>query len=136
MPSNASSGGAPSPCQSSWARVWWTSSSSSVWSGSWWKSSSLLTPVIDPNETACEALVEAAHRGRRPPDVHLRLGVEDRREEPDSLDVVEVEMREAEVDRTGAVLDEPAAERTDARAGVQDDAGAVVAFDLDARGVA
>src|SRR4029077_8488656 len=48
---------------------------------------------------AGKPLVEAPHRRTRAPDVDLAVRVEHRREKTESLDVVEVEMRQAEVYR-------------------------------------
>ena len=65
IPSRASSGGGPSPCQSSCARSRCASRSSSVCTGSWWKSSVDSAPVFAANVTACR--IDECPQPIRPP---------------------------------------------------------------------
>src|SRR5947209_9577567 len=74
-------------------------------------------------------------RGRAP-DLHRRPLVPERREETQALEMVEVQMRQAEVHVSDAAALEVEAERPDARTGVQHERNVLVEFDLDAGGVA
>ena len=44
-----------------------------------------------------DALLETLHRRRRAPDVHLEVGIEQRAEEAEPLQVIEVQVREHDV---------------------------------------
>src|SRR4051812_4398162 len=83
-----------------------------------------------------DAVLERRLRRRRSPDDDLRARVEHWREEHEALDVVQVQVRQEDVQRllTGAVEREP--EAADSGAGVEDERGAVVERDLHARRVA
>src|SRR5207249_7747908 len=54
-------------------------------------------------EVAADPRVEAPYRRGRPPDVELRLRVPDGREEPKTLDVIEMQVREEHVDLADAL---------------------------------
>ena len=70
---------------------------------------------------------------RHDPDDVLR--VVQRPEEGESLDVIPVEVRQKDVDRVGPLLEHARAERSNARARVEDESG-LAAADLDTGGVA
>ncbi len=83
-----------------------------------------------------DPVVEAEHRRAGAPDVDAHPVVPERREEPEALEVIEVEVGQEEVDAPGAAFEEVDAERADAGTGVQDERRPVVEKHLDARCVA
>src|SRR5687768_4505569 len=64
-------------------------------------------------ERAPNSSLEALHRRTRAPDVDRRALVEQRLEEPEPLEVVEMEMREQEVDTARSTLLQRRAKVTD-----------------------
>src|SRR6202012_1420014 len=85
-------------------------------------------------DVAGDAVAEAGLGRRRSPDHDLGVGAEERGEEGEALDVVEVKVGEEEVD-AGRLGREREAEAADAGAGVEDDERAVGEGDADAGGV-
>ena len=80
-----------------------------------------------------DAVRQRLHRRWRAPHVHFDVGQEQRTEEPETLQMVHVEVREEHVhELDGVLLDHLDAERTHAGAGVEDDRLTIVATDLDA----
>ena len=86
-------------------------------------------------QVARDPLGQRASRRRRSPDVQLRLLVPDRAEEAEAFDVVDVQVREQEVDRLRAAA-QGRAEPADAGARVEDEQRPVREAELDARRVA
>jgi len=68
-----------------------------------------------------EQLAQRAADRPRSPDADDALGVEERREEAEPLDVVEMQMREDEVELPDLLCGQRSAERADARPGIEDD---------------
>ena len=83
-----------------------------------------------------DPLAQADHRRARPPDVEGHLGVPERREEPEALEVVEMEVGQEEVDSTRPAPGEVEAELADSGPGVQHQGRVVAERDLDAGRVA
>ena len=82
-----------------------------------------------------DALFEALHRRRRPPEVHLESGIEQRAEEPEALQVIEVQVRQHDV-QLAIVAVHAHTERTHPGARVEHDPVAAVEPHLDAARVA
>ena len=82
-----------------------------------------------------DALGQRLHRRRRPPDVHVGSGPEQRLEEAQPLQVVQVQMREEDVDLGPRGRRERGAERAHAGAGIEHEDMPALEAHLDARGV-
>ena len=82
-----------------------------------------------------DAIGEGLHRRRRAPDVDVDVLAEQRPEEPQPLQVVEVQVGEEEVDRRDLLVGHDHAEGSDPGAGVEHHHGAIRAAHLHARGV-
>ena len=87
-------------------------------------------------EVARDPRPEAVQGRARTPQVNLQPLHEQRPEKPKPLQVVEVEVRQQQVDSGGRVRRQLRPQGPDAGPGIENDHGAVVEADLDARGVA
>jgi hypothetical protein len=67
--------------------------------------------------------------------VHLETRPEERSEETDPFEMIHVQVREKDVDRVPVSLHQRAPERTETRAGVQDDQRSIAGIERQARRV-
>jgi hypothetical protein len=81
---------------------------------------------------AGDALLQAPDGRGRTPEVDMRVGHPERREEPETLEMVEVKVGEEEVDSPRPFGDELEAERADAGSGVEDEDRSVAEANLEA----
>jgi hypothetical protein len=87
-------------------------------------------------EVLRDPIGQGAGRRLRSPDVEFGTGIPERREEPEALEMIEMQVAEQDVDPLRSRPVERRPQRTDAGPGIEDDEAVVLRPHLDARRVA